>query len=87
MKNLDQELIMVKIEMALRKCSIEEAYMEYLELSGTNKLPADNAIKDISDDTLKVKKQASGSSGSTNTSVKQTGYLSHFKNALTNKIS
>jgi len=57
---------MIKIQMALDKCSIEEAYLEHLEMSGAKKMPADNAIKDVSihEDNLKIKKQASGSSHS-----------------------
>ena len=76
---------MIKISMALDKCSIEEAYLEYLAASGAKTVPVDNAIKDANthDDILKPRKQNSGSSGSTNASAKQTGYLSHFKNAFT----
>ena len=43
-KNLDQELIIIKIETALVKCQIEEVYLEYIELSGNNKLPVDNVL-------------------------------------------
>lgn len=32
MKNLDQELVMIKIEMALVKCQIEESVMDQMEL-------------------------------------------------------
>ena len=32
MKNLDQELVMIKIEMALIKCQIEESVMDQMEM-------------------------------------------------------
>ena len=43
MKNLDQELIMIKIEMALLKCQIEESYIEYVDVKRL--MSIDNAGK------------------------------------------
>ena len=42
-KNLDQELIMVKIESAMIKCQIEVAELEELEISG-KKITTEDAV-------------------------------------------